>query len=171
MISAKLNSDSVILQRIKDRIRWDLRVSLADLNIVVRDGTVILNGFVDSSYKKTAAMDIVSSTEGVWSVENRIVVPFDYYRTDEEIRNIMEVQLRDLIKLSGEHIEVQVVDGIVKLEGEVYRPRLKAFSAASAWELSGVRDCLNFIDIVTPPQRLPLNQNSEINNVLAFASN
>lgn len=171
MISAKLNPDSEVLQRIKDRIKWDKRVSLADLNIVIRNGVIILNGFVDSTYKKTAAMDIVSSTEGVWSVENRIVVPMDYHRTDEEIKKIMEVQLHDLIKLSGEHIEVEVTDGVVKLEGEVYRPRLKAFSAASAWELSGVRDCLNFIDIVTPPQRVPLVKSSEIDNVLAFASN
>ena len=171
MISAKINPDSEVLQRIKDRIKWDKRISLADLNITIRNGVIILNGFVDTSYKKSAAMEIVGSTEGVWSVENRIVVPMDYHRDDDEIKKLMEIQLRDLIKLSGEHIEVEVTDGVVKLEGEVYRPRLKAFADSSAWELSGVRDCLNFIDIVTPPHRVPISKDSELNNSLAFASN
>lgn len=171
MISAKVNPDSEVLKRIKDRIKWDTRVALSDLNITIRNGVIILNGFVDTSYKKAAAMDVVSSIEGVWSVENRIVVPMDYHRDDADIKKIMEAQLKDLIKLGGEHIEVEVHDGVVKLEGEVFRPRLKAFAAGSAWELSGVHDCLNFINIVTPPHRVPISKDSELNNSLASASN
>lgn len=139
-----------------DRIRWDKRVSLADLDIVVRGGVVIVSGFVDTSYKKNAALEVISETEGVWSIEDRIVVPGDYQRSDEEIVKILKDQLDEMIKIGGEHIEVDVVDGIVKLEGEVFRPRLKAMAVASAWELSGVRDVLNFIEIKYPPHRAPL---------------
>ncbi|MNY55366.1 BON domain protein [compost metagenome] len=81
----------------------------------------------------------------------------DYYRTDDEIKQILLSELAELVKIGGEHIEVEVVDGIVKLEGEVYRPRLKASAVGSAWELSGVRDVLNFIEIRDPPNRIPVS--------------
>lgn len=172
MINSKVNPENEVIQRIRDRIKWDKRVSLADLDIVSRNGVIILNGFVDSTYKKNAALDIVSSTEGVWSVENHIVVPMDYFRTDGEIKKVLEKQLQDLNKLSGEHVEVEVLEGVVKLEGEVFRPRLKAMADSMVWELSGVRDCLNFIEITSPPHRLPaVSPVENQDNLLAFAGN
>jgi osmotically-inducible protein OsmY len=116
----------------------------------------MLTGFVDTSYKRNAALEAVSSVEGVWSVEDHIVVPADYFRTDDELKRIINAQLNEMVRLGGEHIEVDVVDGVVKLEGEVFRTRLKALAASIAWELSGVRDCLNFIDIIDPPHRAPI---------------
>ena len=61
---------------------------------------------------------------------------------------------------SGEHIEVDVKDGIVKLYGEVYRPRLKAMAVGAVWELSGVRDCQNLIEIIQPPRQAPVHSNN-----------
>ena len=152
---------STLLHRIRERIKWDKRVSLADLDITIRGGVVIVNGFVDTSYKKNAVLEIISEMEGVWAVEDRIVVPIDYYRTDDEIAQILKTTLAELVMIGGEHVEVEVVDGIVKLEGEVFRPRMKATAVSSAWELSGVRDVLNFIEIREPPHRLPLEMEYE----------
>ncbi|WP_347358712.1 BON domain-containing protein [Bdellovibrio sp.] len=149
--------DSELGRKICDRIKWDKRVSAADLDVVVRGNLVIVSGFVDTSYKKNAALEVISDTEGVWAVEDRIVVPTDYYRSDEEILRILEAQMTEMIKIGGEHVEVEVVDGIVKLHGEVFRPRLKALAVAAAWELSGVQDVLNFIEIRDPPRRVPIS--------------
>ncbi|MEN0058513.1 MAG: BON domain-containing protein [Bdellovibrio sp.] len=153
--------DSELARKICERIKWDKRVSLADLEVSVQGSVVVVAGFVDTAFKKNAVIEIISDTEGVWGVEDRIVVPADYFRTDEEITQILKSQLEELIKIGGEHIEVEVSDGIVKLEGEVYRPRLKATAVASAWELSGVRDVLNFIEIKDPPGRVPLSTDFE----------
>lgn len=158
--------DNELVCKIRDRIKWDKRVSPADLDIVVRDGVVIVSGFVDTSYKKNAALEAISETEGVWTIEDRIVVPADYYRTDQEIQGIIKAQLAEMIKIGGEHIEVEVVDGIVKFEGEVYRPRLKAMAAGAAWELSGVQDVLNLIEIKGPPRRVSLSVGTEIESLL-----
>lgn len=153
--------ESELKKRICDRLRWDKRVSLADLDVVVRGSVVTVSGFVDTSFKKNAALEVISDTEGVWSVEDRIVVPADFYRTDEELTKILESEIEEMVKVGGEHIEVAVVDGIVKLEGEVYRPRLKAMAVSAAWELSGVRDVVNFIEIREPPRRVPLSVDLE----------
>lgn len=149
------NTDSDLLLKLRNRIKWDKRVSLSDVDVVVKNGVVTLNGFVDTSYKRHAVLEIVGSTEGVWSVDDRIVVPDDYYRTDEELKKLIKAQMNSILKLGGEHIEIDVVDGVVKFEGEVFRPRLKALASGIAWELSGVRDCLNFIEIISPPHRVP----------------
>lgn len=152
----KIQNESELERKLRNRIKWDKRVSIADLEVVVRGGVVIVSGFVDTSYKKYATLEVISDTEGVWSVEDRIVVPTDYYRTDEEIKRILESQISELVKIGGEHVEVDVVDGVVKLEGEVFRPRLKAMAVGAAWELSGVRDVMNFIEIKDPPYHVPL---------------
>lgn len=39
----------------------------------------------------------------------------------------------------------------VKLEGIVHTAQKKAMAAGIVWELSGVRDCMNLIEIVDPP--------------------
>lgn len=149
--------DGELAHKIREQIKWDKRVSLADLDIVVREGVVIVSGYVDTSYKKNAALEAISKVEGVWAVEDRIGVPTDYYRSDEEIKRILESQIGELVKIGGEHIEVDVSDGVVKLRGEVYRPRLKALAVGFAWELSGVADVLNLIGIQDPPQRVPIS--------------
>lgn len=157
----KNQCDSELGRKIRERIKWDKRVSAADLDVVVREGVVIVSGYVDTSYKKNAALEVIGETEGVWQVDDRIVVPVDYYRSDDEIRRIVQAQLAEMIMLDGEHIEVLVTGGIVYLEGEVLRPRLKALAVAAAWELSGVQDVCNDIVIKDPPRRAPLTSDYE----------
>lgn len=171
MIAFQNNNDQQLLQKLRSRIKWDKRVSLADVDVVVKSGVVTLNGFVDSSYKRHAVLEIISATEGVWSVDDRLVVPEDYYRTDEELKKLIKDSIGSILKLGGEHIEIDVVDSVVKFEGVVYRPRLKALASGIAWELSGVRDCFNFIEIVSPPHRVPKKSSSpefEIDTLVAM---
>ena len=156
MVSQKDPHHNELARKINERLKWDKRVSPADFEVVVRGSAVIISGFVDTSYKKQAALELISDIEGVWSIEDRIVVPADYHRTDDELKKILSTELDDMIKIGGEHIEIDISDGIVKLEGEVFRPRLKALAVGLAWELSGVRDVLNDIQIVEPPHRVPL---------------
>lgn len=161
-------SDSQLLQVICDRVKWDKRVSLSDIDIVVLNGVTIVSGVVDTAFKKNAALEIISGTEGVWSIEDRIVLPIDYYRSDQELEQLILDQIEGLIKIGGEHIEVDVKDGVVKLHGEVYRPRIKAMAVGAVWELSGVRDCQNLIEIREPPHQAPmhLNEHTEQKEVL-----
>ncbi|MGE5087457.1 MAG: BON domain-containing protein [Bacillota bacterium] len=148
--------------KIMERLKWDKRVSPADFDVVVRGSAVIISGFVDTSFKRQAALELVSDIEGVWSIEDRIVVPAEYYRTDDELKKILNRELDEMIKIGGEHIELDVIDGVVKLQGEVFRPRLKALAVGLAWELSGVRDVVNDIQIIEPPHRVPLSMDFKV---------
>ena len=163
--------DNELANKIRDRLKWDKRVSQADIEIIVKGCNVIVVGYVDTAFRKNAALEVVSDTEGVWSIEDRIVVPADYFRSDEEIFNILHDQASEMIKIGGEHIEVGVLDSVVILRGEVFRPRLKAMAVASAWELSGVKDVLNLIEIKDPPHRVPLFVNSNFEEFIPAIRN
>lgn len=76
----------------------------------------------------------------------------DYNRTDDEIEKILARQVLSFPFLKGEWIDFEVIDGVVKFEGVVFRPRFKAFVSRIAWELSGVKDCFNLVRVDSIPQ-------------------
>jgi osmotically-inducible protein OsmY len=143
-------ADLVILNRIQERIRWDKRISEADVRAMVGHGEVILIGVVDSHSKKDAAYEIAMTTAGVLNVDNQITVQDRDFRDDGEIRRILHDQLASIGLQAKEHVFIDVVDGVVKLEGLVFSAATKARAVSVAWELSGVRDCLNLIEIGDP---------------------
>ncbi|WP_413558923.1 BON domain-containing protein [Bdellovibrio sp. HCB209] len=147
--------DTDLRRKIVERLKWDKRVSPADFDVIVRGCAVIVTGSCDTSFKKMAALELVSDFDGVWSIEDRIVVPSDYFRSDEELKKLISESIEEFVLIGGEHIEVSVEDGVVNLQGEVFRPRLKALAVGSAWELSGVQDVLNNILIIDRPRRAP----------------
>jgi hyperosmotically inducible protein len=167
MKTEKLSTDEILLQRIKDRIRWDIRVGNSDLLLKVTDGVVHLYGYFDESYRHTAAKSIVTSTEGVSGFMDHSRVLLSYYRSDRELEGLIMRQITNMTFLPGEWIDATVVDGVVKIEGVVFRPRLKAFAARSSWALSGVKDCINLIEIKKPPQILQTLMLKRKNDIFA----
>jgi hyperosmotically inducible protein len=143
-------TDQLVLNRIQERIRWDKRISEADVRALIGHGEVILIGVVDSHAKRDAAYQIAVTTVGVENVDNQITVYEKDFRSDGEIRHILHEQLAKIGLQASEHVIVDVVDGVVKLEGLVFSSAAKARAVSVAWELSGVRDCLNFIEIGDP---------------------
>jgi hyperosmotically inducible protein len=143
-------ADQIVLNRIRDRICWDKRISAADVRPTISHGEVTLTGTVDSQMKRDAAYEIAITTAGIGQVDNQIVVSKLDFREDGEIRSILNAQLRTIGLQPGEYVSVDVVDGVVKLEGFVFRSTAKARAVSVAWELSGVRDCLNLIEIRDP---------------------
>lgn len=79
--------DQALLERIQTRIRWDIRVSNSDLMIVVKDGEVTLRGYFDKPYRHSAALSVITSTEGVELFRDESQVVDDYSRTDKELES------------------------------------------------------------------------------------
>jgi hyperosmotically inducible protein len=144
------DQDLALQRMIYDHLNWDKRVSPFDIQVEVVEGNVILSGIVDAHYKKKAAYELIESLEGVWEIENRIQVDTHMYRTDEHIKEILLSELRRLSLKPGENVTVNVQDGVVRLEGIVYRRRIKAYADEAAWELSCVKDVLNLITLKEP---------------------
>ena len=142
-----------LLERIWKRLYWDKRVSMVDVKVDCghSPGSVIVSGVVDSMFKQEAALELVRNTDGVHTVEDMLSVQLGLHRSDETIRAIIEMELKDVPWQRGEVVHVVVFGGVVKLTGVVYRKRTKAMAAGFCWELSGVRDCLNHIVLSDEP--------------------
>ncbi|WP_029268423.1 BON domain-containing protein [Flavobacterium sp. KJJ] len=55
---------------------WSLNAK--DITVTVNGTNVKLTGFVDSVYQKDQAEKIVWKTPGIWSIDNNLVVEYDY---------------------------------------------------------------------------------------------
>ena len=84
-------------------------------------GTVTLRGTVESFAQRRAAVQDAEETEGVYEVDDQLVVDLlgDYRREDDEIRGIALQFLTWDVEVPVESIDVQVDDGWVTLSGEV----------------------------------------------------
>lgn len=143
----EISHDELLKNRIFERISWDSRVSNADLHLRVNSGRVIMYGYFDKPFRHTAACETIAGTEGVLQFEDRSVVIDDYYRSDTDLEDLIWRELRQLKQGPGEWLEVNVVDGVATLDGHLKLARDKAFAARVTWELSGIKDCVNRIEI------------------------
>jgi osmotically-inducible protein OsmY len=143
--------DSSLIKTIRDRIKGDIRVNNLDIEITVQNGSVILAGDFDKFYRREAAIEIIRSTEGVTELIDESAVITEYFRSDGDLKTLIEKQIQSLPLSSGEWINVSVNDGIVKLDGIVFKPQLKAFAASDSWGLSGIQDCINLIEVRRSP--------------------
>ncbi|MCB0351801.1 MAG: BON domain-containing protein [Bdellovibrionales bacterium] len=152
--------DEILINRIRKRIKWDTRVSNSDVVIQAKKGEVTLTGSFDKQYRREAAVDLVSSTQGVLKfVDKSRVVP-EYFRESLELEKLItkKIQLMQLPK--GEWIEVSVKNGVVEFDGLVSMPRIKGFASRIAWELSGVQDCVNRIKVQREPSEIDMSMPS-----------
>lgn len=62
--------DSLIAARVKSGLASNEQTSAFDINVEVREGKVLLSGFVDSQAEAKTAMELTRSTEGVTEVIN-----------------------------------------------------------------------------------------------------
>lgn len=162
-VSGGDNADDKDLRKfIQQCLEWDKRVSIYDISVQVRDGSVTISGVVDSYFKRQAVLDLLHAIKQVKLVNDEIKVCDYTLRTDGEIRRLIELSFKKLLLLSGEYLKVDVVEGIVKLEGVAYRPRIKGLASSFAWELSGVHDVINLIDLVVPEED---NRIKELNSL------
>src|SRR5262245_30938815 len=117
--AAKLEEQ--IQREVLDELKWDARVQPNEIGVAVKDGVVILTGWVDSYIKKWAAESAAHRVRGVTAVANDLEVrlPTSDERTDADIAAAARRALNWDVFLLAEPIDVTVSDGWVTLRGEV----------------------------------------------------
>jgi osmotically-inducible protein OsmY len=115
-------SDLTIKKNIQELFKSDNRLNLSDIRVDVKDSVVTLKGHAFNQLAKTAArMDVlkVSKVQKVRD-EIKIVYPSETSRSvDENIKADIRDHLGRITQLNSEFLDLQVIDGIVILEGSV----------------------------------------------------
>jgi osmotically-inducible protein OsmY len=150
-LTKTIKNDAELLESIKERIKWDSRLSNSDVIIKVKNSSVEVMGVFESATRKRAIGYILRTTKGVAKFSDYTNVIPSRKRSDTEIQKILSKKINDFYLFDGEWIDIKVSKGEVLYQGVVYRKNLKAFASRMAWELSGVNDCTNLIKIKRPP--------------------
>jgi hypothetical protein len=104
----------------------------------VRDGVVILSGYVSTAANKRRAERAARNVPGVLEVENRIVI-------DEEVVAAVAAALGRDERTRGKHIFVSARHGVVALNGDTDSAEARATAEEVAAGVPQVRGIVNYI--------------------------
>jgi osmotically-inducible protein OsmY len=144
-------SDEQIQRQVLEELKWDARVQPNEIGVAVKDGIVILTGWVDSYTKKWAAENAAHRVRHVKAVANEIKVRLPAWaeRSDVDIAAdaVRALECNSLVPM--ENLDITVADGWVMLKGEVEWQYQKEEAEAVVRRVTGVKGITNLI-IVKP---------------------
>lgn len=167
-------ANETILKDVRAALEREPRVNLHrnPIQIDLSDGSLILEGTVDSLAAKKLALDLARSTSQI-TVKDRLRLLPAEPREDGAIRDaftqsllqeptLLNCGIRVWIKGEPEilrtgqangsgEMDVSVEDGIITLAGNVLSLSHKRMTGALAWWSPGCRDVVNEL-VVTPPE-------------------
>jgi hyperosmotically inducible protein len=165
-------SDDQLKQRVAAALKADPALAGSDIHVVsVNNGVVLLGGKAETLTDAYRAVDAASRVEGVVHVASEMRSPDEL--GDAELWRDGEIEAADQARFSARDrwittatklrlmantetpafdINVDTRDGIVTLFGVVESVRARDQATAEARKVSGVRQVVNDLQIVTPSQ-------------------
>jgi osmotically-inducible protein OsmY len=158
-----IHTDEDIRTEVLEELKWDPRVQSNEIGVAVKDGVVILTGWVDSYLKKVAAEEAAHRVPGIKAVANEIEVRLPAFaeRTDADLAAAVVNALRWDAGLPADKIQVTVSQGWVTLRGEVDYYYQKIDAERVVRRLSGVKGVTNLITVKPHPLPSDLKQTIE----------
>jgi osmotically-inducible protein OsmY len=148
-------TDQDIQRDVLDELNWEPRLQANEIGVLVEEGVVTLNGWVDNYAKKWAAERAAHRVNRVRAVANDIEVrlPTSADRTDADIATAATRALEWDAFVPIESLDVTVSNGWVVLRGDVEWEYQKRAAERSVRRLTSVRGVTNGI-MVRPRSRL-----------------
>jgi osmotically-inducible protein OsmY len=162
-MAVSIRADEDIQRDVLDELKWDPHVQVNEIGVAVKDGIVMLTGWVDSYLKKLAAENAAHRVRGVKAVANDIEVrlPGSAERTDADLAKAVLDALRWDAAIPAGKLDVTVSQGWVTLRGEVEFGFEKRDAERVVQRLAGVKGVTNLITVRSHPLPSDLKQNIE----------
>ena len=151
-------NDVEIAADIKESLYWDRRVDSHLIEVVVKDGEVMLLGSVGSGIEKKQAIQ-TSWVGGVRGVDasalkvnpylSRDELRSDKYvtKSDDSIKKAVEQALKYDARVLDDRIKVEVESGVVSLRGSVENLQARQYAVQDAQNTVGVMQVKNFLTL------------------------
>jgi osmotically-inducible protein OsmY len=90
-----------------------------DVQVSINNGNVILEGTVNSYWKREKIRKMASQTAGVVSIANKITVVPDEEISDKDIVSLIKKSLQNSVHIDAHKVDLKVNNGVVTLSGTV----------------------------------------------------
>jgi osmotically-inducible protein OsmY len=142
-----MKSDAEIERDVKVELEWDPDLDASDIAVSVKNGVVMLPGFVKSYTDKYEAEAAAKRVAGVVAVANDLEVrmPAVDERPDPDMARDAVTALKAQLPISWENIKIIVKNGWVTLEGEIEWQRQRQTAKNAVRRIKGVKGVSNTI--------------------------
>ncbi len=130
-------------------LKYEPSIKVTDIGVLVKDGTVTLNGYATTYNEKWEAVRAVKRVAGVKAIADDIEVnlPSSMHRTDGDIATAAANQIASCAIIPAKTITPTVRDGWITLDGQVEWWYQKNAAGNVVHYLSGVKGVSNNISI------------------------
>ncbi|MFW9894825.1 MAG: BON domain-containing protein [Candidatus Thorarchaeota archaeon] len=153
---------SKLKKLIKDRLTWDNRIDISQIEIYIQDDVVTLKGCVSTYPEKILAEIETQLVPGVKSVVNDIEVKFpDSFelRSDQDVEEAMFCLLDSNSELDSSEVQVSIKNGVVILEG----------SLNSLWKSDKLQKMASqLVGVVSVKNNISINPDEEISDKVIY---
>lgn len=140
-------SDLEIQNNILNMVRWNNHLDEKNINVLVEEGMITLEGSVSSYWKKALAEELTLSIKGVASVTNKLAVVPGNDVLDEVIADDIMNALERNQNIEVSSVNVKVQDGIVTLSGTVPDWHIRQEAYRTVLYTRGVVDIVDNLSI------------------------
>ena len=149
MINTFDKTDTEIKTDVLSELQYDPSLKVTEIGVLVKDGTVTLNGYATSFDEKLAAVHPVKRVAGVVAIADDIElhIPDANHRTDGEIAAAAAHKIEWATTIPKGTVEIVVRNGWIILEGEVEWWYQKNAAETVVRSISGVHGVSSSISI------------------------
>ena len=142
-------SDTDLKRDVLAELKYEPSVKITDIGVLVKDGTVTLNGYATNYGEKWDAVRATKRVAGVKAIADDIEVklPDSLRRTDGDIATAAANQIDCSPMVSSGTVRVTVREGWITLEGEVDGWYRKDAAESAVQHLMGIKGVTNQIVI------------------------
>jgi osmotically-inducible protein OsmY len=142
---ANQTADDEIAKRALYMINWNTAVPKNAVQVKVQKGWVTLTGTVEWHYQKIAAGDAVRGLAGVSGVSN--IIDLKPRVSVSDVKKRIQDALKRNAEVEAKGIRIDVLDGIVTLEGRVKAWPERDAAERAAWSAPGVKAVVDRITV------------------------
>ncbi|MBF0437859.1 MAG: BON domain-containing protein [Magnetococcales bacterium] len=154
--------DNLLAMKLRSYYMRSDKVSLANINVSVYQGEVLLTGTAASQEEIDTALDIAKNTRGVGKVHSELKVQhatLGDHTKDAWYTNEVKVRLLADEYVRGLDIRVETTKGIVYLTGTAQSVAERTRAIEIARQVSGVKEVVSYINVDGKSQ--PLSPKAE----------
>jgi osmotically-inducible protein OsmY len=142
-------TDTEIKADVLSELKYEPSVNVTDIGVLVKNGTVTLNGYATSAVEKWEAVRATKRVVGVKAIADDIEIKLSesFINTDSDIAAAAIHHIEWFTTIPKGSVKVTVRNGWITLDGEVDWQYLKIAAGHFLHHLSGVKGVSNEISI------------------------